>query len=33
MGTHKIVEQTGKTNPENQTKVVIFEKWLTMTPN
>jgi hypothetical protein len=31
MGTHKIVEQTRKTNLDNQTKVVIFEKWLTMT--
>jgi hypothetical protein len=33
MGMHKIVEQMGKVDPKNQTKIVILEKWLIMTPN
>jgi hypothetical protein len=32
MGMHKIVEQMGKINPENQAKIITLEKWLTMTP-
>jgi hypothetical protein len=33
MGMHRIVKQRGKINPENQTKIVTFEKLLTVTPN
>jgi hypothetical protein len=33
MGMHKIVEQMGKANPNNQVKFVTPEKWLTMTSN
>jgi len=33
MGMHKIVEQMGKIDPNNQVKIVIPDKWLTMTPN
>jgi hypothetical protein len=33
MGVDIIVEQMGKVDPKNQTKIVILEKWLIMTPN
>jgi len=31
MGVHNIVEQMGKTNIENQAKIITLENWLTMT--
>ncbi len=30
---HRIIKQMGKVNLDNQTKIVIPKKWLTMTPN
>jgi len=33
MGVHKIIEQMGKVDSENSAKIVIPEKWLTMTSN
>jgi hypothetical protein len=33
MGMHKIVKQMGKVDPENKTKIVILDKWSTMTLN
>jgi hypothetical protein len=33
MGMHKIVEQMGKVDPNNQVKIVIPKKWLIVTPN
>jgi hypothetical protein len=33
MDVHKIVEQMWKTNLQNEMKIVILEKWLTMTSN
>jgi len=33
MGMHRIVEQMGKTDPNNQVKIVTLEKWLIVTLN
>jgi len=33
MGVFKIVEQMGRIDLKNWAKTIIFEKWLTMTPN
>jgi hypothetical protein len=33
MGTYKIIKHMGKSNPKNQMKTRIFEKWLIVTLN
>jgi hypothetical protein len=33
MGVNIIIEQKGKVDPENQTKIIILEKWMIITPN
>jgi hypothetical protein len=33
MGMHRIIEQMGKVDQENPTKIVILEKWLIVTSN
>jgi hypothetical protein len=33
MGVCKTIEQMEKVDPKNQTKTMILEKWLIVTPN
>jgi hypothetical protein len=33
MGMHRMIEQMGKADPKNRTKIVTLEKWMNVTLN